>query len=290
MSRKVAVVTGGGRGIGRAHSLVLAERGYTVVVNDLGVSLAGGSTDETPAQQVVAEIESRGGEAVASDHDVSDWAAAGDLINSTVDRFGHLDVLINNAGIIRDTVLYKMDASSWDDVIRVHLRATAATSHFAAAHWRERFQAEGEFGGRLINTASPSVFSGNPGQTNYTAAKGGIIALTLTASLELGRYGVTANAIAPGAASRMLAAIMTESQMAALDPVFVARVAASLCTPEAQSVTGRVFAVMGEHVFLAEGWKAGPSMDIPMTVPVDDVTPILTNMIATPSAPVPTGA
>lgn len=285
MSRKVAVVTGGGRGIGRAHSLLLAERGYTVVVNDLGVSLAGGPTDETPAQQVVAEIEAKGGEAIVSDHDISDWDAAGKLIGSTVDRYGHVDVLVNNAGIIRDKVLYKMDASSWDDVIRVHLRGTAATSHFAAVHWRERFRAEGEFGGRLINTASPSVFSGNPGQTNYTAAKGGIIAFTLTASIELGRYGVTANVIAPGAASRMLAAILTEDQMAALDPLFVARVAASLCTPEAQSVTGRVFAVSGEHVFVADGWNAGPAADIPATVPLAEMTPILTDLVAK----VPTG-
>jgi NAD(P)-dependent dehydrogenase (short-subunit alcohol dehydrogenase family) len=287
MSRKVAIVTGGGRGIGRAHALVLAERGYTVVVNDLGVSLAGGSTDETPAQRVVAEIEGKGGQAIVSDHDVSDWDAAEDLVNGTVARYGQLDVLINNAGIIRDTVLYKMDASSWDDVIRVHLRGTAAPSHFAAVHWRERHRAEGDFHGRLINTTSPSALSGNPGQANYTAAKGGIIAFTLTASLELGRYGVTANAIAPGAASRMLAAILTESQMAALDPLFVARVAASLCTVEAQSLTGRVFTVTGEHVSVVNGWTTGASANIPDAGPVEDITPILTSMVADTPAEAP---
>lgn len=284
MSRRVAVVTGGGRGIGRAHALVLAERGFTVVVNDLGVGLGGDSTQDTPAQQVVAEIEAQGGEAVESRHDIGDWDSAGELITSTVDRFGQLDVLVNNAGIIRDLVLYKMDAASWDDVIRVHLRGTAATSHAAAVHWRDRFRADGPFDGRLINTTSPSAFTGNPGQTNYTAAKGGIIAFTLTASLELARYGVTANAIAPAAASRMLAAILTDEQMKALDPIYVARVAAALCTPQAASVTGRIFTVGGERVNITNGWSAGPAADVPATLPVDDLTPILLGL--TQDAPV----
>jgi NAD(P)-dependent dehydrogenase (short-subunit alcohol dehydrogenase family) len=280
MDRKVAVVTGAGRGIGRAHSLALAERGYAVVVNDLGVSVAGAGTGESPAADVVAEITSKGGEAMCTAHDVGDWDAAGDLIATAIERYGRLDVLINNAGIIRDLVLYKLDADSFDAVIRVHLRGTVAASHYAAVHWRERFQAAGPVGARLINTTSASALWGNPGQSNYTAAKGGIIAFTLTASIELQRYGVTANVIAPGASSRMLASILTESQMAALDPSYIARVAAWLCTDEAASVTGRIFSVGGEHVQVVQGWETGPSAVIPAVISVDGLSDILPGLIA----------
>ena len=280
MGRKVAVVTGAGRGIGRAHSLALAERGYAVVVNDLGVSVGGEGTAESPADEVVAEITSRGGEAISASHDIGDWEAAGDLIATAVDRYGQLDVLINNAGIIRDMVLYKLDADSFDAVIRVHLRGTVAASHHAALHWRERFQAAGPVGARLVNTTSSAALWGNPGQSNYTAAKGGIIAFTLTASRELQRYGVTANVIAPGASSRMLASILTEEQMARLDPAYIARVAAWLCTDEAADVTGRIFSVNGEHVQVIQGWEAGPSANIPVSVPVDGLSGILPGLIA----------
>ena len=280
MDRKVAVVTGAGRGIGRAHSLMLAGRGYAVVVNDLGVSVAGEGTGESPGADVVAEITGNGGEAMSTSHDVGDWDAAGDLIATAIDRYGRLDVLINNAGIIRDMVLYKLDADSFDAVIRVHLRGTVAASHHAALHWRERFQAEGPVGARLINTTSGSALWGNPGQSNYTAAKGGIIAFTLTASRELERYGVTANVIAPGASSRMLASILSESRMAALDPSYIAHVAAWLCTGEAASVTGRIFSVAGEHVQVIQGWEAGPSASIPATVPVEGLSGTLLRLIA----------
>jgi NAD(P)-dependent dehydrogenase (short-subunit alcohol dehydrogenase family) len=287
MERKVAVVTGAGRGIGRAHSLALAERGYAVVVNDLGVSLGGDHTGDSPADEVVAEIVGKGGEAVSSPLDVGDWDSAGELIATAVERYGRLDVLINNAGIIRDLMLYKLDADSLDAVIRVHLRGTIAAAHFAALHWRERFKADGPVGGRLVNTTSASAFWGNPGQSNYTAAKGGIIAFTLTASRELERYGVTANAIAPGASSRMLAAILDESRMGALDPSYIARVAAWLCTDEAAAVTGRVFSVAGEHVQVIQGWEAGPSASIPASVSVDELSAILPGLIAGARANVP---
>jgi NAD(P)-dependent dehydrogenase (short-subunit alcohol dehydrogenase family) len=280
MARKVAIVTGAGRGIGRAHALALAERGYAVVVNDLDVSLAGQRTGESSAEEVVAEIVGKGGEAISSPLDVGDWESAGQLIATAVDRYGQLDVLINNAGIIRDMVLYKLDADSFDAVIRVHLRGTVAAAHFAAVHWRERHQANGPVDGRLINTTSASAFWGNPGQSNYTAAKGGIIAFTLTASRELERYGVTANVIAPGASSRMLSSILNESQMAALDPAYVARLAAWLCSAEAADVTGRIFAVSGEHVDVIQGWDSGSSADIPASVTVDELSSILPGMIA----------
>ena len=255
--RPVAVVTGAGRGIGRAHALTLAARGYQVVVNDLGVGLHGESGEESPAQEVAAEIRARGGQAIASRHDVSDWSAAGELIRTAVTVFGRLDVLVNNAGIIRDAVLYKMTEQDWDDVIRVHLRATAATSHHAAVHWRERSRSGEAPGGRLINTTSATGMFGNLGQANYAAAKAGIIGLSLTASLELRRYGVTVNVIAPMASSRMLSSV-TPNDLD-LDPRYVANVAAWLCGPDAANVTGRVFAVGGQDVYVGEGWSVGPS-------------------------------
>jgi NAD(P)-dependent dehydrogenase (short-subunit alcohol dehydrogenase family) len=254
----VAVVTGAGRGIGRAHALTLAARGYRVVVNDLGVGLHGESAEESPAQEVAAEIRSHGGQAIASRHDVSDWSAAGELIQSALTGFGRLDVLVNNAGIIRDAVLYKMTEREWDDVIRVHLRATAATSHHAAVHWRERSRSGEAPGGRLINTTSASGMFGNVGQANYAAAKAGIIGLSLTASIELQRYGVTVNVIAPMASSRMLSSVGAAVHLD-LDPQYVAHVAAWLCGPGAADVTGRVFAVGGRDVYVGEGWSVGPS-------------------------------
>jgi NAD(P)-dependent dehydrogenase (short-subunit alcohol dehydrogenase family) len=254
----VAVVTGAGRGIGRAHALTLADRGYRVVVNDLGVGLHGESGEESPAQEVAAEIRARGGQAIASRHDVSDWSAAGELIQSALTGFGRLDVLVNNAGIIRDAVLYKMTERDWDDVIRVHLRSTAATSHHAAVYWRERSRSGEAPGGRLINTTSASGMFGNLGQANYAAAKAGVIGLSLTASIELRRYGVTVNVIAPMASSRMLSSVGAAAELD-LDPRYVAHVAAWLCGPGAADVTGRVFAVGGQDVYVGEGWSVGPS-------------------------------
>ena len=254
----VAVVTGAGRGIGRAHALTLAARGYRVVINDLGVGLHGEPGPESPAQEVAAQIAANGGHAITSRHDVSDWSAAGELIQAAISEFGRLDVLVNNAGIIRDAVLYKMTEHHWDDVIRVHLRATAATSHHAAVHWRERSKAGDAQGGRLINTTSATGMFGNPGQANYAAAKAGIIGLSLTASQELDRYGVTVNVIAPMAASRMLSSVVP-ADTADLDPQRVAQVAAWLCSPAAAGVTGRVFAVGGRTVYVGNGWSVGPA-------------------------------
>jgi NAD(P)-dependent dehydrogenase (short-subunit alcohol dehydrogenase family) len=281
MARKVAIVTGGGRGIGRAHALALAGRGYAVVVNDLGVSLEGQGTAELPTEQVVAEIVGRGGEATSSHLDVGDWDRAEELVATAVERYGQLDVLINNAGIVREMVLCDLDAYTLDAVIRVHLRATIATSHFAAVHWRERHQADGPVGGRLINTTSASAFWGNPGQANYTEAKGTIVAFTLTASRELARYGVTANVIAPGApSSRLLASILDVNRVAALDPSYIARIAAWLCTDDAAGVTGRILSVSGERVQVIQGGEAGPWADVPAHVTVDDLSSILPRLIA----------
>ena len=255
---RVAIVTGAGRGIGREHALALAARGYAVVVNDLGVGLHGETGAETPAEAVAGEIRAAGGQAVASAHDVSDWSAAAALVQLAIGEFGRLDVLVNNAGIIRDAVLYKLTERDWDDVIRVHLRSTAATAHHAAVHWRDRFQTGGPVGGRLINTTSASGMFGNVGQVNYAAAKAGIIGFSLTASLELKRYGVTVNVIAPMAASRMLDSVAALGELD-LHPRYVAQVAAWLCDPSAQAVTGRVIAVGGRDVYIGHGWSPGPA-------------------------------
>ena len=200
---RVCIVTGAGRGIGREHSLMLAEQGAKVVVNDLGGSMDGEGHEAGPAQQVVDEIKAMGGEAVANTDDISDWAGAEKLVQQAIDSFGRLDVLINNAGILRDRMLANMSEAEWDAVIKVHLKGTAGPSHFAAAYWREQSKAGNEVDGRIINTSSPSGIYGNVGQTNYGAAKAGIASFTIIAAMELARYGVTVNAIAPAALTRM---------------------------------------------------------------------------------------
>jgi NAD(P)-dependent dehydrogenase (short-subunit alcohol dehydrogenase family) len=200
---RVAIVTGAGRGIGREHSLLLAAQGAKVVVNDLGGSRDGTGTDAGPAQQVVDEIVAAGGQAVANTDDISDFAGAERLIKTAVESFGRLDVLVNNAGILRDRMLVNMTEAEWDAVIKVHLKGTFAPSHWAANHWRERSKAGDDVDARIINTTSPSGIYGNVGQTNYGAAKAGIASFTIIASKELERYGVTVNAIAPAAITRM---------------------------------------------------------------------------------------
>src|SRR5690242_7344963 len=200
---RVAVITGAGRGIGREHALLLAHHGAKIVVNDLGGSMDGEGEDKSPAQSVVEEIQAMGGEAVVNGDDISDWDGAERLINTAIDSFGGLDILINNAGILRDRMLTNMSEAEWDAVIKVHLKGTFAPSHHAAAYWRERSKAGETNDGRIINTSSPSGIYGNVGQTNYGAAKAGIAAFTIIASMELARYGVTVNAIAPAALTRM---------------------------------------------------------------------------------------
>jgi NAD(P)-dependent dehydrogenase (short-subunit alcohol dehydrogenase family) len=200
---RVCIVTGAGRGLGREYALSLARYGAKVVVNDLGGSRDGTGADASPAQEVVDEIKAAGGEAVANTDDISSWDGAAGLIQQAIDTFGRLDVLINNAGILRDRMLFTMSEEEWDAVIRVHLKGTFAPSHHAAAYWRERSKAGETNDARLINTTSVSGLYANAGQTNYGAAKAGIAAFTQIAAIELGRYGVTANCIAPGALTRL---------------------------------------------------------------------------------------
>jgi NAD(P)-dependent dehydrogenase (short-subunit alcohol dehydrogenase family) len=259
---KVAIVTGAGRGIGREHALALAEAGARVVVNDLGGSLAGEGTDTRPAQQVADEIAGIGGEAIADDENVADFAGAERMIQSAVETWGRLDILVNNAGILRDRMLVNMTEAEWDAVIAVHLKGHFAPTRHAAAHWRERSKAGDEVRGRVINTSSPSGVFGNVGQANYGAAKAGIAGFTLIAAQELGRYGVTVNCLAPNARTRMTEETFgdlpkPEDGFDPLDPGNMAPVVVALCADEAQDITGQVFFVWGGMVNVLRPWEAG---------------------------------
>jgi len=259
---KVAVVTGAGRGIGREHALALARAGAKVVVNDLGAELSGEGHDESPAQQVVAEIEALGGEARANGENVADFEGAGRMVAQALDDFGRLDILVNNAGILRDRMLVNMSEQEWDAVIAVHLKGHFAPTRHAAAHWRELSKSGEQPKGRVINTSSPSGVFGNVGQANYGAAKAGIAAFTIIAAQELHRYGVTVNCLAPNARTRMTEETFDMSApdpdaFDPLDPANMAPVVVALCADEAQAITGQVFHVWGGAVNALQGWTAG---------------------------------
>jgi NAD(P)-dependent dehydrogenase (short-subunit alcohol dehydrogenase family) len=270
---RVAIVTGAGRGIGREHALLLAHEGAKVVINDLGGTMDGTGTDAGPAQQVADEIKALGGEAVANTDDISDWEGAQRLINQAVETFGRLDVLINNAGILRDRMLTNMTEEEWDAVIKVHLKGTFGPARWAAAYWREQSKAGEPVDGRIINTSSPSGIYGNVGQTNYGAAKAGIASFTIIAAKELARYGVTVNAIAPAALTRMTEGLgmgqMPEEAKEAMSPAHIAPIVVWLASPLSKDVTGRVFDVTGRMISVSEGWHRGPSLENPTISPAE---------------------
>jgi NAD(P)-dependent dehydrogenase (short-subunit alcohol dehydrogenase family) len=266
---RIVVITGAGRGIGREHALEFASQGARIVVNDLGAEVDGSGSSAGPAGEVVDEIRGMGGEAVANGDDVSDYEGAGRLIQTAVDTFGGLDVLVNNAGILRDRMLVNMTIEEWDAVIRVHLRGTFAPTRHAVEYWRNRSKAGETNDARVINTTSPSGIYGNVGQTNYGAAKAGIASFTVIAAMELGRYGVTVNAIAPAALTRMTenlgmgdaSAATKPEEFDPLDPGNIAPLVVWLGSSESAAITGRVFNVMGGNISVAEGWVAGPGAD-----------------------------
>jgi len=266
---RVALVTGAGRGIGREHALSLAQHGAKVVVNDLGGDVSGTGEDVSPAQEVVDEIVAGGGEAVVNGGNVADYDAAGAMVTQAIETFGRLDVVVNNAGILRDRMLVNMDPAEFDAVIAVHLRGTFGPMRHAAAHWRERSKAGEQVDARIINTSSPSGLYGNVGQTNYGAAKAGIAAMTIIAAEELHRYGVTVNAIAPAALTRMTEDLMqlSDEQREQMAPKWIAPIVTWLASPESRWVTGRVFDVSGRALSIAEGWHRGPSVEA-----IDDPT------------------
>lgn len=279
---RVCIVTGAGRGIGREHALLLAKHGAKVVVNDLGGSMDGEGHEEGPAHDVVADIIAAGGEAVANTDDISSFDGAGKLIAQAIDTFGDLHVVINNAGILRDRMLTNMTEAEWDAVIKVHLKGTFGPSHHAAAYWREQSKAGQQVDGRIINTSSPSGIYGNVGQTNYGAAKAGIAAFTIIASMELARYGVTVNAIAPAALTRMTENLgmgkADDETKEKLSPKWIAPIVCWLASAESASVTGRVFDVTGMELSVTEGWHKGPTA--PARHDPEELGPLVLDLVA----------
>jgi NAD(P)-dependent dehydrogenase (short-subunit alcohol dehydrogenase family) len=264
---RVVIVTGAGGGLGRAHALAFAAEGARVVVNDIGTSREGEGASSAPAQQVVDEITAAGGEAIANTSDVADWDGAAALINSALDEFGGLDVLVNNAGFLRDRMLANMSVEEWDAVIRVHLRGHFCPLRHAAAYWKEQSKSGAAVDARIVNTSSGAGLMGSVGQGNYAAAKAGIVGLTLNASAEFRRYGVTANAIAPAARTRMTESVMVdmmkppETGFDAMAPENVSPLVVWLGSAESKDVTGRVFEVEGGMISVADGWQHGPKSD-----------------------------
>ena len=278
---RVAIVTGAARGVGREHALGLARHGARVVVNDLGGAVDGTGTDKSPAQQVVEEIKAMGGEAVVNGDDVSSWNGAKNMIDQAVETFGTLDVVVNNAGILRDRMLVNMTEDEWDSVIQVHLKGTFAPSRHAAAYWRQKSKDTGEkVNARIINTSSTSGLYGNVGQTNYGAAKAGIAAFTIIAARELGRIGVTVNSISPTAYTRMTDNLReyTEEDIERRDPRWVSPTIVYLSSAEAKDITGRVIQAGNGRVAVCEGWRRGAEID--QIEDAEAIGPLIREMIS----------
>jgi len=262
----VAVVTGGGRGIGRGEALLLAAEGARVVVNDVGGEWDGTGQDPRPASEVAEEIVAAGGKAVAHYDDISEPDGAAGTIRLATDTWGRLDVLVNNAGILRDRMTFNMSVEEWDAVMKVHLRGTFLCTREAIAHWRDRSKAGEEVAARIVNTSSTSGLLGNVGQANYGAAKAGIAAFTQIVAMEVQRYGVTVNAIAPGARTRMTEKTFGDlaTPEGAFDPLVpenVAPLVVALCTDRAAHITGQVFGITGGLVQLYQGWTPVGEVD-----------------------------
>jgi NAD(P)-dependent dehydrogenase (short-subunit alcohol dehydrogenase family) len=267
---RVAVITGSGRGIGREHALLFAAEGAKVVVNDLGGSVDGSGDDRSAAQQVVDEITAGGGDAIANGDDITDWDGGKRLIDSAIEAYGDLHVLVNNAGILRDRVLVNMSEQEWDSVIQVHLKGHFVPTRFAAAYWREQTKAGKEVHAAVVNTSSTSGLLGNPGQSNYGAAKAGIGAFTIIAAEELSRYGVRVNAIAPAARTRMteqtpglsdiVQAPKDAAQFDSWDPANVSPLVAYLSTEKCPA-TGKVYFVQGGQIRLFQPWTMTDTLE-----------------------------
>ena len=264
---RVVIVTGAGRGIGREHALAFAREGAKVVVNDLGVALDGSGGGKTPADEVVDEIRALGSEAVANGSDIADFEQAGALVKTAIDSFGGLDVVVNNAGFVRDRMFVSCSEEEWDAVIRVHLKGHFCVTNNACAYWRSESKAGNAVDARIINTSSGAGLQGSIGQSAYSAAKAGIANLTLNQAAELSRYGVTSNAIAPSARTRMTEGVFAEMMAKpedgfdAMDPANVSPLVVWLGSAESKDVTGQVFEVTGGQISVADGWRTGPMID-----------------------------
>jgi len=261
---KVAVVTGAGRGIGRGHARLLAAEGARVVVNDLGTATAGEGTDSTPAHEVVDEIVAAGGQASVNGDNVATWDGAAALVQQAIDEYGRLDIVVNNAGILRDAMSFNITEAEWDSVIQVHLKGHMAMCHHAVKHWRALGKAGEEVSGRIINTASESGLYGQAGQVNYSAAKAGIVSMTIVIAREMKKYGVTANVVCPRALTRMTATVVgAEEFMQGPEwaPENISPIVAFLASDAAADVSGQIFVVFGTRVHLMEGFTLVNTLD-----------------------------
>jgi NAD(P)-dependent dehydrogenase (short-subunit alcohol dehydrogenase family) len=288
---RVVIVTGAGGGLGREHALAFAAEGARVVVNDLGVSNSGEGGSKGPAQAVVEEIQAFGGEAVANTESVSDFAAGRRMVEQAIDAFGRLDVVVNNAGFLRDRMFVSTSEEEWDAVIDVHLKGHFCVTRHACEHWRNQSKAGEAVDARIINTSSGAGLQGSVGQGTYSAAKGGIATLTLVQAAELGRYGVTSNAIAPAARTRMTEAIFTDmvkpedGSFDENDPGNVSPLVVWLGSPQSREVTGRVFEVKGGLIGVSDGWRDGPTFDKKAKWAPDEIGAKVAELIA--EAPTP---
>jgi NAD(P)-dependent dehydrogenase (short-subunit alcohol dehydrogenase family) len=289
---RVVIITGAGRGIGRAHALAFAAAGAKVVVNDLGVENdGGGERSGGPADAVVEEILAAGGEAVANGADVSDWDAMARLVASAVERFGGLDVVVNNAGFVRDRMFVSLSEEEWDAIARVHLKGHFCLSRHACEYWRGRSKAGENVDARIINTSSGAGLQGSVGQSNYSAAKGGIASLTLVQAAELGRYGITANAIAPAARTRMTEGVFADMAAPEDDsfdvnaPENISPLVVWLGSAESRDVTGRVFEVKGGSIGVSDGWRDGPTFDKGARYAPDEVGAVVHDLLKKAPAP-----
>jgi NAD(P)-dependent dehydrogenase (short-subunit alcohol dehydrogenase family) len=292
---RVVIVTGAGRGIGRAHALELARQGAKVVVNDIGAELDGTGGSASPAQEVVDEIVAAGGSAVVNGDDVADWDGAQRLVDTTVSAFGGLDAVVNNAGVVRDRMFVSCGEDEWDAVVRVHLKGHFCVSRWAAAYWRDRAKAGSPVDARIVNTSSGAGLLGSIGQAAYSAAKGGIATLTLVQAAELGRYGVTANAIAPSARTRMTETVFADMMARpddpgafdAMAPENISPLIAWLVSAQSAHVTGRMFEVEGGKVGVADGWQHGPTVDKGARWDPAELGPVVDDLLAKAPTPAP---
>ncbi|MAG30866.1 MAG: short-chain dehydrogenase [Deltaproteobacteria bacterium] len=288
---RVVIVTGAGGGLGREHALAFAAEGARVVVNDLGVSNHGEGGSGGPAESVVGEIEAMGGEAIANTESVSDFAAGKRMVEQALDCFGRLDVVVNNAGFLRDRMFVSTSEEEWDAVINVHLKGHFCVAKHASGHWRAQSKAGETVDARIINTSSGAGLQGSVGQGTYSAAKAGIASLTLVQAAELGRYGVTANAIAPAARTRMTEAIFTDMKPpedGSFDeshPGNVSPLVVWLGSPESRDVTGRIFEVKGGLIGVSDGWRDGPTYDKQAKWAPDEIGAKVAELIAKAPAP-----
>jgi len=292
---RVVTVTGAGRGIGRAHALAFARQGAKVVVNDIGAELDGTGGSASPASEVAHAIQAAGGEAVINGDDVADWDGAQRLVNTAVETFGRLDVVVNNAGFVRDRMFANTGEDEWDAVVRVHLKGHFCVGRWAAAYWRDQTKAGATVDARIINTSSGAGLMGSVGQAAYSAAKAGIAGLTMVQAAELGRYGVTANAIAPSARTRMTETVFADMMAApeepgafdAMAPENISPLVVWLGSAESRDVSGRVFEVEGGKVSVADGWQHGPAVDKGDRWDPSELGPVVRELLAKAPPPAP---